>query len=57
VLNWRLLKNPMNWVVVLAMLVLAAVGGHLVLTLFGASPAGSATKLPTGYVQPSSVGQ
>ncbi len=38
-LNLDLLKHPMNWLTVLLMLVLAGIGGHLVLTYFGAEPA------------------
>lgn len=49
-LNWELLKNPMNWLIVLAMLTLAAVGGHLALTLFGVEPADNSAKAPPGYV-------
>lgn len=37
--NWNLLKHPMNWVIVLMMLLIAAYGGHLLLKYFGASPA------------------
>lgn len=39
-INLNLLKHPMNWVIVLLMLLIAAYGGHLLLTYFGASPSG-----------------
>lgn len=37
-LNWGLLKHPLNWFVVLLMLIIAAMGGHLVLSYFGVTP-------------------
>ena len=36
--NVGLLKHPMNWVIVLLMLVLAGIGGHLILSLAGFEP-------------------
>jgi len=38
-LNWNLAKHPMNWVIILLMLILAAMFGHLVLTYLGVEPA------------------
>lgn len=38
-INTSILKHPMNWVVVTLMLVLAGIGGHLVLSHFGMAPA------------------
>jgi hypothetical protein len=38
-LNWNLIKHPANWAIILLMLLIAAYGGHLVLTYFGANPA------------------
>lgn len=38
-LNWGLLKNPLNWVVVILMLVIAGMAGHLILSYFGVEPA------------------
>ncbi len=38
-INWALLKNPMNWVIVILMLVIAAMFGHLALSYFGVEPA------------------
>lgn len=37
--NWPLLKNPLNWATVILMLVLAGITGHLVLTYLGFEPA------------------
>lgn len=37
--NTALLRNPMNWLVVLLMLVLAGIAGHLALSLAGVQPA------------------
>jgi hypothetical protein len=34
-LNWKLIKNPINWLVVFLMLVIAGIGGHLFLMLLG----------------------
>jgi hypothetical protein len=38
-LNWELLKNPLNWIIILFMLVLAGMGGHLLLSWAGLEPA------------------
>lgn len=38
-INWNLMKHPINWIIVLLMLLIAAYGGHLLLKYFGASPA------------------
>jgi hypothetical protein len=38
-LNWPLMKNPMNWVIVILMLIIAAMFGHLLLSYFGVEPA------------------
>ena len=37
-LNWNLLKNPVNYFIILLMLLIAAYGGHLLLTYYGATP-------------------
>lgn len=37
--NLPLLKNPMNWLTVIFMLILAAIAGHLILTGMGFSAA------------------
>lgn len=38
-LNYEILKHPLNWLIVPLMLTIAAIGGHLLLTHFGAEPA------------------
>lgn len=40
-LNWGLIKNPYNWLVILLMLVLAGMAGHLLLSMAGIEPATS----------------
>lgn len=46
-MNWQLLKHPINWVIVILMLVIAGAAGHLALAYIGASPAaaGSSTRI------------
>lgn len=38
-LNVGLLKKPINWLIVILMLVIAAMFGHLLLSYFGVEPA------------------
>lgn len=38
VVNFALLKQPMNWITVILMLVIAGIGGHLVLSYVGVEP-------------------
>jgi hypothetical protein len=38
VLNWSMLKNPLNYIIILLMLVIAGVAGHLLLSLMGWEP-------------------
>lgn len=45
-LNWQLMKHPMNWVTILLMLVLAGIAGHLALTYFGFAPAQPQNNVP-----------
>lgn len=33
-LNWDLVKNPLNWIIIIIMLLLAGLAGHYVITLF-----------------------
>lgn len=42
-LNWNLMKNPINWVTISLMLILAGIVGHLALTATGLTPATSDT--------------
>lgn len=47
-INWRMVSHPINWIIVLLMVVIAGIGGHLVLTMFGIEPA---TKTASSYTQ------
>lgn len=38
-LNWSILKHPLNWIIILMMLILAGIAGHLVLSTLGIEPA------------------
>jgi hypothetical protein len=40
-LNWDLVKNPLNWMIVLLMLIIAGMAGHLLLSWAGLEPARS----------------
>jgi hypothetical protein len=37
-LNWTLLKQPLNWLIILFMLVIAGMAGHLLLSWAGFEP-------------------
>lgn len=39
IINWNLMKHPINWFIVLLMLLIAAYGGHLLLKYFDVVPA------------------
>jgi hypothetical protein len=39
IVNWGLVKQPINWAVIILMLVIAAMAGHLLLSYFGVEPA------------------
>lgn len=39
-LNWELLKHPLNWIIIVLMLVIAGAAGHLALAYFGAESSG-----------------
>lgn len=53
-INWKLISHPMNWVVVLLMLVIAGTAGVLILDLIGMQ---SATPInPNLAVNQSSIG-
>lgn len=39
-INWQLLKHPLNWLIVMLMLVIAGAAGHLLLAKFGAQCSG-----------------
>jgi hypothetical protein len=44
IVNVPLLKNPINWIIVTLMLVIAGIAGHYAFTLAGIQPPGSASK-------------
>ncbi len=39
IVNLELMSNPLNWIIIFLMLVIAAIGGHEVMSLFGKEPA------------------
>lgn len=39
IVNTAILKNPVNWIIVLLMLVLAGTAGHFMLSWIGQEPA------------------
>lgn len=41
IVNWNLLKQPLNWIIVILMLVIAGMAGSLVLSYAGLTPANS----------------
>ena len=41
IVNVPLMKNPLNWVIVTMMLILAGIAGHYVFTLAGIEPPGN----------------
>jgi hypothetical protein len=43
-LNTNLMKHPANWLVLLLMVLIAGVGGQLVLAYFGITPATADSK-------------
>lgn len=55
VLNLRMMSHPMNYVVIVLMLLLAGLGGHWLLSLFGIHPGGggNASNGQTTNVPPS----
>ncbi len=58
-LNWDLMRHPLNWIIVLLMLTIAGIAGHLLLTHFGAEPQGSSSpdsmQLPPGEMSKADV--
>lgn len=46
-LNWNLLKHPINWVIIVFMLVIAGIAGHFALTYLGMEPATSDSNAAT----------
>jgi hypothetical protein len=48
-LNTRIIANPINWAIVILMLVIAGMGGHLLMTYLDKEPATSDDTVPSGY--------
>jgi hypothetical protein len=46
VINWKMVENPLNWIIVLLMLILAGIAGHLILSWAGIEPSTSSDKSP-----------
>lgn len=44
ILNFNLMKNPINWLTIILMLVIAGMFGHLLLTKAGIEPKTSDSK-------------
>lgn len=53
--NWKLISHPINWIVVLLMLIIAGTFGHLLLSFFG-QEASTSTINPNLAVGQSSIG-
>lgn len=39
IININLISHPLNWLIIFLMLVIAAIAGHELLSLFGTEPA------------------
>jgi hypothetical protein len=37
-INWNLAKQPLNWIIIILMLMLSGMAGHLTLTYLGVEP-------------------
>lgn len=46
-INWQLVSHPVNWFTIFFMLVIAGIGGHLLLTYLGIEPRASNLEPPT----------
>lgn len=53
-INWKMIQHPMNWVVILLMLVIAGALGHMLLSLAEVEPSTAAkssyANVPAGQV-------
>jgi hypothetical protein len=54
-INWKIISHPINWIVILLMLIIAGTAGHMILSLFGAEPA-SMKQNPNLAVGQSTIG-
>lgn len=49
IINVKLISHPMNWAIIILMLVIAGMGGHLLLSFLEKEPAtGNDSKTPQG---------
>jgi hypothetical protein len=46
VVNWKMISHPMNWLIILLMLIIAGGIGHYLLTLAGITPDTGDDSLP-----------
>jgi hypothetical protein len=44
IINWSLIKHPMNWVILLLMIVIAGITIHIVLDFYNVNPAPATQK-------------
>lgn len=48
-LNWGLLKNPLNWFIVVLMVLIATYAFHSLIQLFSGSKTGDASAIPESF--------
>jgi hypothetical protein len=48
IVNTKLLSHPMNWLIILLMLIIAGIFGHLLLSLLDQEPTAAAIAVPAG---------
>jgi hypothetical protein len=51
IINWKIALHPMNWATIIAMLLLAGVGAHLLLEYLGHTPDTEATANASAYTE------
>lgn len=49
--NTDILKHPMNWIIILLMLIIAGAAGHLILTYIGVEPKTGEDTISNGQTQ------
>lgn len=47
-INTRIISHPLNWAIIMLMLIIGAMAGHLLLSFFDQEPAGSSDGSPEG---------
>ena len=57
IVNFGLMKHPINWLVVLLMLVIAGAAGHLILTYLGKNPAGPEVPMTAGTPERTTIAE